>query len=104
MSKLIEKVISFRILKHIADHDLLDKFHSEYRCGHSRETALLRVYSHIVTIVGKGNRAYLVLLDLSAAIDTIDYDTFVILNKYFGITGSTLELLESYFSDTASAY
>ena len=102
MSKLIENVISSRILKHIADIDLIDKFQSAYRCGHSTETALLRVYNDIVTMVGKGNGLYLVLLDLSATfeLDTIDQDTsFVILEKYVGITGSALQLFKSYFSD-----
>ena len=78
LSKVIEKVISSRILTHIADNDLIDKFQSAYRCGHSTETALLRVYSDIVTMVGKGNGSYLVLLDLSAAFDTIDHDTLFV--------------------------
>ena len=107
LSKLIEKVISSRILTHIADNNLINKFQSAYRCGHRTETALLRVYSDIVTMVGKGNGSYLVLLDLSEAFDTIDHDTlFIILNKYIGITGSSLQLLKSYFSlpITASAY
>ena len=42
---------------------LIDKFQSAYRCGHSTETDLLRVYSDIVTMVGNGNGSYLVLLD-----------------------------------------
>ena len=51
-------------------------------------------------MVGKGNGSYLVLLDLSAAFDTIAHDTlFVILEKYIGITGSVLQLLKSYFSN-----
>ena len=80
--------------------NLLINFKSAYRCGHSTETALLRVYNDIVTMVGKGNGSYLVLLDLSAAFDTIDHGTlFVILEKYVGITGSALQLLKSYFSD-----
>ena len=37
-------------------------------------TALLRVYNDIVTTIGRCNCAMLVLLDLSAAFDTIDYD------------------------------
>ena len=39
LSKLIEKVISSRILKHITDNDLIYKFQSAYRCGHNTETA-----------------------------------------------------------------
>ena len=57
---------------------------SAYRCGHSNETAWLRVYSDIVTMVGKGNVSCLVLLGLSAAFDTIDHDTlFVILYTHY---------------------
>ena len=95
LSELIEKVITSRILTHIADNDLIDKFQSAYRCGHSTKTAFLRVYRDIVTMVGKGNGSYLVLRDLSAAFDTIDHDTlFVILEKYIGITGNALQLLK----------
>ena len=58
------------------------------------------MYNDIVTTVGKGNGSFLVLLDLSAAFDTIDLDNlFYILEKYVGIGGSALRLIQSYFSD-----
>ena len=100
LSKVIEKVISIRILGHILDNNIVDSFQSAYRAGHSCETALLHVYNDIVTTVGKGNGSFLVLLDLSAAFDTIDHDNlFYILEKYVGIGGSVLRLIRSYFSD-----
>ena len=85
---------------HILDNNIVDSFQSAYRAGHSCETALLRVYHYIVTTVGKGNGSFLVLLDLSAAFDTIDHDNlFYILEKYVGIGGSAIRLIRSYFSD-----
>ena len=64
------------------------------------KTALLRVYNDIVTTIGRGNGAMLVLLDLSAAFDTIDHDNlFCILEKYVGICGNALKLIKSYFSN-----
>ena len=58
------------------------------------------MYNDIVTTVGKGNGSFLVLLDLSAAFDTINQDNlFYILEKYGGIGGSALRLIRSYFSD-----
>ena len=100
LSKVIEKVISIRILGHMLDNNIVDSFQSAYRAGHSCETASLRVYNDIVTTVGKGNGSFLVLLDLSAAFDTIDHDNlFCILEKYVGIGGSALRLIRSYFSD-----
>ena len=42
----------------------------------------------------------LVLLDLSAAFDTIDHDNlFCILEKYVGIFRNALKLIKSYFSN-----
>ena len=70
LSKLIEKVIASRIISHIENNAIIDKFQSAYKCGHSTETALLRVYGDIVSTIGKGNGSTLVLLDLSAAFDT----------------------------------
>ena len=66
---------------------------------HSCETALLRVYNDIVITIGKSNGSFLVLLDLSAAFDTIDHDNlFMILERFVGISGSALQLIKSYFS------
>ena len=74
-------------------------FKSANKAGHSCETTLLRVYNDIVTSIGGGNGDMLVLLDLSAAFDTIDHDKFFLLEKYVGICGNTLKLIESYFSN-----
>ena len=94
LSKVIEKVISIRMLGHVLDNNSVDSFQSAYSAGHSCETALLRMCNDIVTTVGKGS--FLVLRDLSAAFDTIDHDTlFYILEKYVGIGGSALRLIRS---------
>ena len=47
---------------------------SAYKACHSCETALLRDYNNIVITIGKGNGSFLVLLDLSAAFDSINHD------------------------------
>ena len=81
-------------------HIVVDNFQSAYKTDHSCETALLRVYNDIVTTIGRGNGAMRVLLDLSAAFDTIDHDNlFCILEKYVGICGNALKLIKSYFSN-----
>ena len=56
------------------------------------------MYNDIITTVGKGNGSFLVLLDLSAAFDTIDHDNlFYILEKYVGIGGSALVIVRKEF-------
>ena len=69
-----------------------------YKSGHSCEVALIRVYNDIVTTIGKGNGSVLLLVDLSAAFDTLDHeDLFNHLGKSFGISGNALKLIKSYF-------
>ena len=48
----------------------------------SCETAMLRVYNDIVTTIGRGNGAMLVLLDLSTAFDTTDHDSLCAIYIY----------------------
>ena len=58
------------------------------------------MYNDIVTTIGRGSSAMLVLLDLSAAFDNIDHaNLFCILEKYVGICGNALKLIKSYFSN-----
>ena len=45
-----------------------------YKVGQRCETVLLTVYTDIVTTIGRGNGDMPVLLDLSAAFETIDHD------------------------------
>ena len=74
LSKVIEKVISIRILGHILD-DIILLIVFSLLIGQDtvvRPLYFFRVYNDIVTTVGKGNGSFLVLLDLSAAFDTID--------------------------------
>ena len=61
---------------------------------------MLRVYNDITNTIGRGNCARLVLLDLSAAFDTIEHDNlFCIIEKYVEICGNALKLIKSYFSN-----
>ena len=48
LSKIIEEVISTQLVTYIVDNGLTDDFQSAYKCGHSTETALLRVYITIL--------------------------------------------------------
>ena len=71
-SKIIEKAITTLI--HLINNYIVDNFQSAYKAGHSCETVLLRMYNNSVTTIGRGNGAMPVLLDLSAASDTIDHN------------------------------
>ena len=70
---------------------------SGFRPGHSTETAALRVLSDILEAVDDGDVAALVLLDLSAAFDTVDHAILCRrLQVSYGLGGPVLECFQSY--------
>ena len=60
-------------MKYLTSADLLPLVQSGFRPGHSTETAVLRLLSDILQAVDHGDSAALILLDLSAAFDTVDH-------------------------------
>ncbi len=54
--------------------DLDEKYQSAYKQFHSTETALVCVANDIRRCVNKKKAVWLVLLDLSAAFDTVDHN------------------------------
>ena len=80
-------------------NSLLDPFQSAYRKGHSTETALVRVHNDIVSAVDKGNGVCLILLDLSAAFDTVDHTILcTFLEDFIGLEGPALNFFKSYLT------
>ena len=61
-----------------------------YREKHSIETALIKVQNDILSALDAGSSAMLLMLDLSAAFDTIDH--------VYGITGNALDWFRSYLT------
>ena len=72
--KLIEKSVGTQLVQYIDDNKLSEKLQSAYKKLHSTETALLRVHDDILRAVDRGRTVVLLLLDLSAAFDTVDHD------------------------------
>ena len=100
VGKLIEKIVATSFNNHITRHDLDEKYQSAYRPYHSVETALVKVFNDVLISLENGKGVMLVLLDLSAAFDTVDPNILVErLENLFGITGSASEWTRSYFEN-----
>ena len=104
LSKLVERVVASQLVQHLIKNDLNDMFQSAYKQGHSTETALLRVQNDILMELDNGNVVLLVLLDLSAAFDTIDHEILLKrLSTRCGINGTVLKWFQSYLNDRTQA-
>ena len=53
---------------------MAEAYQSAYHAFHSTETALLRVQNDVLRAMIQGKTTLLVLLDLSAAFDTVNHD------------------------------
>ena len=73
VSKITERAVFDQVYSHMTDNELFPVLQSAYRKGHSTETALLRVVNDILSNMNKQHVSILVLLDLSAAFDTVDH-------------------------------
>ena len=68
-----------------------EAFQSAYKQDHSTETALMRVHNDILTAIDNRRTVILLVLDPTAAFDTVDYDILLSrLQERFGITGKPL--------------
>jgi len=105
ISKLIERVVVSRFAEHSAMHSLLPVQQSAYRPHHSTETALLSVHNGLVRSVDNGRVSLLVLLDLSAAFDTVDHQLLLsVLAKRFSLDSTVLGWFESYLTDRTQIF
>ena len=73
ISKLVEKSVAVQLTKHVMTNHLDETFQSANKEFHSTETALLRVQNDILCSLDQNKSVILLLLDLSAAFDTVDY-------------------------------
>jgi hypothetical protein len=104
ISKILERIIHTRITSHLETFPSICPFQSAYRKFHSTETALLRIQNDLLLSIDQRKLSALVLLDLSAAFDTIDHDILLSrLSSTFGITGSALCLLTSYLKNRSQS-
>ena len=92
--------ITSQLKSYLHENGLFLDAQSAYRQYHSTETTMLRVINDLLLALDKGNEVILVLLDYSAAFDTINHEVFFKrLQDRYGIGGPVLKWFMSYFKD-----
>ena len=100
MSKIVEQVVAARLKNHLDTNSLWEKNQSAYRAFHSTETALLRVYNDTIKSIDQKKVVALILLDLSAAFDTINHKILLKrLSSKYGVSSVALKWFSSYIQN-----
>jgi hypothetical protein len=100
LSKILEKAGLQQVVEHVESNHLLPSYQSAYRRNHGVETAMVKMYSDLLKAVDQQQVCVVVMMDLSAAFDTVDIPIMInILKQDFNISGTPLSWFESYLTD-----
>jgi len=87
VSRLLERIVAHQLMAYLLTANLLPTLQSGFRPGHSTKTAVLQVMSELFT--DRGEVGALILLDLTAAFDSVDHDILLQrLQQTFGSDGN----------------
>ena len=104
VSKVVEKCASIQLVEFLEKNKLLPDVQSAYRRFHSCETATLKIMNDLAILLDNKSKAVLLLLDLSAAFDTVQHTTLLSkLKNQYGISGTALAWFRSYLKSRTTS-
>jgi hypothetical protein len=98
-AKILEKIVAEQLIDHLTESNKMDPRQSAYQKGISCETALVMVKNEVDSMLGSGRAVLMVMLDLSAAFDTIDHNILLHRLEDVGIGGRALTWFQDYLKE-----
>ena len=99
LAKILENAALEQLKTHLNSFQYFSKFQSAYRKHHSVETAVCKIYNDLVLRKAAGECAILILIDQSAAFDTVDHEVLLRDLHLAGVGGRVLGWFRSYLSN-----
>ena len=97
IGKITERVVLNQLNDHMTRNNLHCDEQSAYKKNHSTETLLIRIWNDLLVASDEKSATILMMLDLSAAFDTVDHDLLLkILKNEIGLRGRVLSWLTSF--------
>ena len=102
IGKLIERIVLKRLNDHMDINNLHMPQQAAYKKHNSTETLLIRIVNDLIIASDEKSCTVVMLLDLSAAFDTVDHTKLItILEKEIGVSGTALNWFRSFLSGRA---
>ena len=103
LSKIVERIVVSRLTGHLDTNNLYDTHQCAYRRFHSCETALVSLTDFVYSAADNGEVTVVVLLDLSAAFDTVDHTLLLDRLKDIGVYDKAHEWFQCYLSQRSQS-
>ena len=100
LGKLAERFVCQQLMRYAEIMDMMEPSQLAYRQVYSTETVLLLVKTDILDAIDRKEATCLVMLDLSAAFNTVSHKLLINCLKYhFGFTDTILQRISSYLTN-----
>ena len=97
VSKIFERLLYEQVSQHI--NQFLSPYLCGYRKGYSTQQALLSLIEKWRNVIDQKGYGGAILMDLSKAFDTINYDLLIAKLHAYGFSYDALSLIQSYLTD-----
>jgi hypothetical protein len=99
ISKIFERLLSNKIMKHITSNSLLNSQQYAYQAGRSTADAARDVVTRVTAHLEGGRQVAAVFCDLSRAFEMIDHQLLLAKLSHYGFSGSFHDIIASFLSN-----
>ena len=98
-NKLLEKIVSGRLLKFLEKEKMLFPGQFGFRSNHFTDFAILSIIDKVQQAIDQGDLSCGIFLDLSKAFDTVDHAILIEKLDFYGIRGIAKDWFTSYLTN-----
>jgi hypothetical protein len=98
ISKVLEKIVSEKLIAHLVDNDLLYTHQYGFLPHKSTEHSLMQILTYVSKALNDGNFCIGIFLDLKKAFDVCSHSILLKKLNKMGITGTALNWFKNYLS------